>query len=588
MAEEQKNIEVPQETKPEIAAPTAGISAPAVEATAETKPVEETPVVAAETAPATEEKPAEETKPAEEAAKAEEKKEEEEIKPVEEGHLNHKAQGLSFPKTRTIKNRALTPHPFRNLIPSKEFFFFGTEAVEPKALSHYLKSEKSAETAHSNIAWASETGKGLLFVGDKKNPSSVISLADATEPEIDGSHKFHLTSKGNKHTFKASSAAERDNWVAQLKLKIAEAKELATTVTESETYKATLESFKPTPVKKEEKASEAAKEETPAEAAVAVPATEEAAPVTEETPKEEETKDERKKDVKSEEPKRRSASRKRTSFFGFGKKEESKKEEVKKEAEAKPADEVAVETPALEETPKIEEPVKPVEEVAPAAVEEPAKPAEETAPEAVPAVAEDKPAESPKEKPTATKRNSFFGNVFSKKEKKTPELKPTEPEATKEAEAETTAPVIPPVEATTPLAVDVSNPATVPIETTETAAATSPAPEVKKDLKEKRKSSLPFAFGKRDKSPAPAEGEKKESPFSKLRNTIRGKSPKPAEKRAEENKEETVQEEPTEAKTEELKTEEAPKIEEPAKPAEPEAEDKPKDAAPAPVVTAAA
>ncbi|KAK2937315.1 PH-like domain superfamily [Fusarium oxysporum f. sp. vasinfectum] len=500
MAEEQKNIEVPQETKPEIAAPTAGISAPAVEATAETKPVEETPVVAAETAPATEEKPAEETK---------------------------------------------------NLIPSKEFFFFGTEAVEPKALSHYLKSEKSAETAHSNIAWASETGKGLLFVGDKKNPSSVISLADATEPEIDGSHKFHLTSKGNKHTFKASSAAERDNWVAQLKLKIAEAKELATTVTESETYKATLESFKPTPVKKEEKASDAAKEETPAEAAVAVPATEEAAPVTEETPKDEETKDERKKDVKSEEPKRRS-----------------------------PADEVAVETPALEETPKIEEPVKPVEEVAPAAVEEPAKPAEETAPEA--------PAESPKEKPTATKRNSFFGNVFSKKEKKTPELKPTEPEATKEAEAETTAPVIPPVEATTPLAVDVSNPATVPTETTETAAATSPAPEVKKDLKEKRKSSLPFAFGKRDKSPAPAEGEKKESPFSKLRNTIRGKSPKPAEKRAEENKEETVQEEPTEAKTEELKTEEAPKIEEPAKPAEPEAEDKPKDAAPAPVVTAAA
>ncbi|KAI1031409.1 hypothetical protein LB504_000533 [Fusarium proliferatum] len=567
MAEEQKNIEVPQETKPEIAAPATGISAPAVEAPAETKPVEETPIVAAETAPATEEKPTEETKPAEEAAKAEEKKEEE-IKPVEEGHLNHKAQGLSFPK---------------NLIPSKEFFFFGTEAVEPKALSHYLKSEKSTETAHSNIAWASETGKGLLFVGDKKSPSSVISLADATEPEIDGSHKFHLTSKGNKHTFKASSTAERDNWVSQLKLKIAEAKELATTVTESETYKATLESFKPTPVKKEEKAAEISKEETPAEAAVAVPATEEAAPVTEETPKEEEI-----KDVKSEEPKRRSASRKRTSFFGFGKKEESKKDEVKKEAEAKPADEVAVETPAVEETPKIEEPVKPVEEVAPVAVEEPAKPVEETAPEAVPAVAEDKPAESPKEKPTATKRNSFFGNVFSKKEKKTPELKPTEPEATKEAEAETTAPVIPPVEATTPLAVDVSNPATVPTETTETAAATSPAPEAKKDLKEKRKSSLPFAFGKRDKSPAPAEGEKKESPFSKLRNTIRGKSPKPAEKRAEENKEETVQEEPTEAKTEELKTEEAPKIEEPAKPTEPEAEDKPKDAAPAPVVTAAA
>ncbi|KAG8674932.1 hypothetical protein FPOAC2_00973 [Fusarium poae] len=559
MAEEQKNIEVPQETKPE----TTGISAPAVEAPVETKPVEETPVVAAETAPAAEEKAAEEAKPLDEAAKNEEEKKEEEAKPVEEGHLNHKAQGLSFPK---------------NLIPTKEFFFFGTDAVEPKTLSHYLKSEKSAETAHSNIAWASETGKGLLFVGDKKNPSSVISLADATEPEIDGSNKFHLTSKGNKHTFKASNTAERDNWVAQLKLKIAEAKELATTVTESETYTATLESFKP--AKKEEKVAEAPKEET----AAVVPATEEAAPATEETAKVEEP-----TEVKTEEPKRRSASRKRTSFFGFGKKEEAKKDEVKKEAETKNADEVAVETPAAEtpavdEAPKVEEPAKPAEEVpvvAPVVAEESAKPAEETPVEAVPA-AEDKALESPKEKPTAVKRNSFFGNVFSKKEKKTPELKPTEPEAAKDdAEAETAAPVIPPVEATTPLAVDVSNPATVPTETTEAAAATSPAPEAKKDLKEKRKSSLPFAFGKRDKSPAPVEGEKKESPFSKLRNTIRGKSPKPAEKR-EENKEEAVQEEPTEVKAEESKTEETPKVEEPT-----EAE-KPKDASAAPVVTAAA
>ncbi|CEI64563.1 hypothetical protein FVEN_g11664 [Fusarium venenatum] len=559
MAEEQKNIEVPQETKPE----TTGISAPAVEAPAETKPVEETPVVAAETAPVAEEKPAEEVKPVDEATKTEEEKKEEEAKPVEEGHLNHKAQGLSFPK---------------NLIPTKEFFFFGTDAVEPKTLSHYLKSEKSAETAHSNIAWASETGKGLLFVGDKKNPSSVISLADATEPEIDGSNKFHLTSKGNKHTFKASNTAERDNWVAQLKLKIAEAKELATTVTESETYKATLESFKP--AKKEEKVAEAPKEET----AAAAPVIEEATPATEEASKVEEP-----VEVKAEEPKRRSASRKRTSFFGFGKKEEAKKEEVKKEAETKNADEVAVETPAaetpaLDEVPKVEEPAKPVEEVpvvAPVVVEDSAKPAEETPVEAAP-VADDKALESPKEKPTAIKRNSFFGNVFSKKEKKTPELKPTEPEAAKDdAEAETAAPVIPPVEATTPLAVDVSNPATVPTETTEAATATSPAPEAKKDLKEKRKSSLPFAFGKRDKSPAPVEGEKKESPFSKLRNTIRGKSPKPAEKR-EENKEEAVQEEPTEVKAEESKTEEAPKVEEPAE------ADKPKDAAAAPVVTAAA
>ena len=72
--------------------------------------------------------------------------------------------------------RLLTLIPHRSLIASKEFFFFGTDAFEPRALAHYLKAEKSAETAHSNIAWASHTGKGLLFFGDKKNPSSIISL----------------------------------------------------------------------------------------------------------------------------------------------------------------------------------------------------------------------------------------------------------------------------------------------------------------------------------------------------------------------------------------------------------------------------
>ncbi|KAH7118263.1 Pleckstrin homology domain-containing protein [Dactylonectria estremocensis] len=259
MAEEQKNVEVPQEPKPETT-PAPATETPAVES----KPSEETP---AESAPATEDKPAEESKPAEtEESKAQDKKEE--VKPVEEGHLGHKAQGLSFPK---------------NLIASKEFLFFGTDAFEPKALAHYLKTEKSAETAHSNIAWASHTGQGLLFVGDKKNPFSIISLADATKPETDGPHKFHFTSKGNKHSFKAADTAERDNWVAQLKLKIAEAEELAATVTESETYKKTIESFKPAPPKKEkatetpkkEKATETPKKEAKPEEPAPAPATEE-------------------------------------------------------------------------------------------------------------------------------------------------------------------------------------------------------------------------------------------------------------------------------------------------------------------------
>lgn len=562
MAEEQKPVvEVPKEETPATTAAPAAV---------ETKPVEETPVAATEAAPvaATEEtKPAETTEaPVEtEAAKPEEKKEEE-IKPVEEGHLSHKAQGLSFPK---------------NLIASKEFFFFGTDAVEPKSLAAYQKSEKSAETAQSNIAWASHTGKGLLFVGDKKAPSSIINLSDATEPEVDGSNKFHLTSKGNKHTFKAASTAERDNWVAQLKLKIAEAKELSATVVESETYKQTLESFKPAvPVKKE---AEPVKEEA---------AKTEEAPKVEEPAKEEETpKEAAKEELKTEEPKRRSASRKRTSFFGFGKKEEKKEEVKAEEAVAVPEASTATEAPAAEtEAPKVEE--------------APAAEAAVVAPEATAPVAEDKPAEvespkteeAPKEKPTASKRNSFFGGVFGKKEKKAAEAKPVEatdaPKESETAVATETAPVIPPVETTTPLAVDVSNPATVPAETTEVPAATATNGESKKDVKEKRKSSLPFAFGKRDKSPSPAEGEEKSplSAFSKFRATIKGKTtPKAEEKPAEAEaaKEEAVKEEAAEATKSEETPAEAAK-EEAAKPAT-EAETKPENVATTtPAVTAAA
>ncbi|KAM6508109.1 hypothetical protein FALCPG4_017997 [Fusarium falciforme] len=327
MAEEQKNVEVPQETKPNTTAPAT-----------ETKPTEDTP---AKTAPATtEDKRAEESKPAEvteEIPKAEDKMEV--VQPVEEGHLSHKGQGLSFPK---------------NLIASKEFFFFGSDATEPKALDHYLKTEKSAETAHSNIAWASHTGQGLLFVGDKKNPSSIISLADATEPETDGSYKFHFTSKGNKHSFKATSTAERDNWVAQLKLKIAEAKKLAATVTESETYKKTLEGFKHPPSKKEEEAPEAPKGEAK---------TEEPAAAAEETPKEEE--EERKKD-------------------------DAEPAETTTEPAAETQAPKAEEAPATEAAPAIEE-VKPEE-----------KPAEETKTEE--RVKEDATEEAKEEAKTAAQR----------------------------------------------------------------------------------------------------------------------------------------------------------------------------------------
>jgi len=237
MADTQKPAEVPQETavaepvaettpaETTVAATTEAAAAPAAETTPAA--ATETPAAAAETEAA--------AAPAEEAKK-------EEAKPVEEGQLEHKGQGANFPK---------------NFLYTKQLFWFGSEPVDLKSISSF-KADKVADVAHHVTSWAAETGKGLLFYsekGDKAAPHGAIHLADASEPAVDGSNKFHFTAKGHKHTFKASNAAERDNWVAQVKAKIAEAKELAATVTESDTYKKTLESLKPAPVvKKEEKA----------------------------------------------------------------------------------------------------------------------------------------------------------------------------------------------------------------------------------------------------------------------------------------------------------------------------------------------
>lgn len=83
--------------------------------------------------------------------------------------------------------------------------------------------------------------------------------------------------------------------------------------------------------------------------------------------------------------------------------------------------------------------------------------------------------------------------------------------------------MIPAVETTEPLSTEVSSPATVPTETVEVAAAANGEP--KKEVKsEKRKSSLPFVFGKKKEgSVSDEEAEKPKSPsaFSKLRATIK-------------------------------------------------------------------
>lgn len=375
--------------------------APVVDTAAETKPVEtpadEAKPAETEAAPAAEAAAepvaapaAEEDKPAAEDDK-EEKKEEEAPTPVEEGTLEHKGAGANFPK---------------NLYYSKQPFWFGSDAVEKAKLATYLKHEKNVNVAYHNASWAQSTGKGLLFFGDKASPTGIINLAEAGEPQADGANKFSFAANGHKHSFKAATKAEADNWVSQLKAKIAEAKEVATTIKDTEEYKSAYEVYKPTPAKKEEKKEEEA--DKPAEAAEAAAKDEEAKPEEEaakDEPAQEEAKpeeevakeEEKKEEPVKEETKRRSASRKRTSVLGFFGKKDKKEEE---KAADKPT-EAAAESPAEEAAPAPEAEASPAVEEAPAAPETPAeepKPAEEAK----------EVKESPKEKPALpSKRNRY-------------------------------------------------------------------------------------------------------------------------------------------------------------------------------------
>ncbi|KAK1764822.1 Pleckstrin homology domain-containing protein [Phialemonium atrogriseum] len=520
MAEEQKPVEVPTET----------IS---TEPATETK-VEETPATAAEAteaaAPAAETSAGTEAAPAEEAAKKED-----EVTPIEAGSLEHK--GSNFPK---------------NILYSKKNFWFGSEPVDTKVLTSF-KADKAVTVAHHIAAWASETGKGLFFFGersDKTAPQGAIHLAEASDPVPEGANKFHFSAKGLKHTFKAASSTERDNWVGQLKLKIAEAKELVPIVTESENYKKTIESFKPAAKEKAPAApvAEAAKEETAAEAAPKDAA---------ETPAEEAKEDDKKEEPKKEEPKRRSASRKRTSIFGnlLG----NKKEEEKKAAE--PAEEAK----AAEST------EAPVEASTAAAAEATVEPIE-AAPEAVVAdaapAAEAVKAEEPRPELKATKRGSIFGS-FLKKKSAEPEAAPSAPAKDAPAAAEAvaeTAPVIPAVETTEPLSTEVTSADNAAAETAEPAVAVTNGESKKEVRSDKRKSSLPFGFGAKKEKSATSDEEtekpKSPSPFSKLRATIKGKgkADKPAEKA-----DEKAEDKPTEA---EASKDAEPAKEETAEPAE--------------------
>ncbi|TVY78567.1 hypothetical protein LSUE1_G008426 [Lachnellula suecica] len=472
----------------------------------------------------------------------------EEVKPVEEGTLGYKGPGL-----------------LKSFIFQKKHFWFGTEPVETKSLSSYLRGEKDAAAANHTAAWASHTGKGLLFFSkkatDKTSPAGVFNLSEVSELTPEGTVDFAFTSGGHKHTFQATHLAERDNWVAVLTSKIEEAKSMADSVKESETYKTNHSALTKPSVAAATASTpkEAAKEEKKEEKKeIKEEKKEEKAEAKEEKKEEKAEKKEEKKEIKEEKKeekksrKSRSASRKRTSIFGgigFGKKED--KSEVAKEETpvVAPTTEEAAVAP-VEATPAVGEPVVASESAVPALATEEATSSPETA------------------KPTPNKRNSIFGTLqsrFSSTKEKKPESEALAPAVpAKDAEVvepvSETAPVIPAVESTEPLGASVESPATVPTETTTlpttNGESKTETPVTKSD---KRKSSLPW-LTKKEKPTSDSEGEKEKpkSPFAKLRATVKGKKADKAEKSSEAKTEEPeVIPSSTETKTE------TPAVEEP-------------------------
>lgn len=131
---------------------------------------------------------------------------------------------------------------FLPIPPKKVFFWFGEEPVESSHLKAYLAKGKDA--ASSTAAWASQTGKGLLFFNkhgeDKAAPSGALNLADAEEIKEQGTSEFTFKLHGHKHKFDAQTGAERDGWVAAVKKIAEEAKAKKDEIINSEGYKEAL------------------------------------------------------------------------------------------------------------------------------------------------------------------------------------------------------------------------------------------------------------------------------------------------------------------------------------------------------------
>lgn len=333
--------------------------------------------------------------------------------PATEGSLGYKAPGL-------LKQ-------FRYV---KHYFWFSEEPVSKEALESYVKGEK-ADVAHTNAAWAQETGKGVLFFAkraeDKANPTGVILLPEATAVTKVGTTDFSFKVGQHTHKFEAASGAERDSWVLAVQKIVEECKDLKADVTGRESYKKAVEGYAFSPVVAGAAAipakAEASKKSLDATTATAA---------TEATPANAETSnaaavDESKKTKETEQKakKERSQSRKRNSVFGlFGKKDEEKAEkEHEKEVKKEEAEQKKEEAKAEHDTSKAKDAAEAaVIAAAPAAVVASVEKKEEDKKEEK---AED--VTTPTEK--KSKRASVFGGFFGKNKIHSPTSDKTAEEA---------------------------------------------------------------------------------------------------------------------------------------------------------------
>lgn len=117
--------------------------------------------------------------------------------------------------------------------------------MTPQNLDLYLRGEKP-EIAHNIVAWASQTGKGLLFFNkkndtDRTHPHDILALYEATDLKKESPHSFSFKTGTHSHTFKATSDAERDGWYMSIEKSIEIGKAAKDEILASEGYTAELE-----------------------------------------------------------------------------------------------------------------------------------------------------------------------------------------------------------------------------------------------------------------------------------------------------------------------------------------------------------